>query len=371
MPSKCLSVVFRNEVVVLRLSISILSVLPLIFSGCASGKTRQEFQVRNAILMDTVWEFKLAGDAGSVDDAVNAATGEIERLDTIFDFYDPDSELSRINTLADKQAVKVSTDMAYVLEIALECAEQTGGAFDPSIGAVTLLWRKAQEQNVLPEKLDIERALATVGWRNVSLGNYKDNRTVSFATSGLKLDLGGVAKGYALDRAVEVIKKYGIDAGLVNAGGEVKCFGKPAGEKDGWVVGIQHPRRGHGKTIGTLVLKPGAVVSTSGDYERKFTIAGKEFHHLFDPKTGYPARRCVEASVVVTAEIESNSGAVADCLSTGLFVSRENALELTGNLDGTTGLIIVSPKADKLEVYRNSDFPISALEPKITERIID
>jgi thiamine biosynthesis lipoprotein len=371
MPSKYLSAVFHNGTIMFRLSISILFVLPLIFSGCASGKTRQTFQVRRVILMDTAWEFKLAGDSKLVDDAVHAATGEIERLEKIFDFYDSQSELSRINAHAALEQVVISSDMAQVLDVALECAEQTGGAFDPSIGAVTLLWRKAREQNVLPEKSAIREVLSTVGWRNVLLGNHEDNRTVSFATTGLKLDLGGVAKGYALDRAVEVIKKYGIDTGLVNAGGEIKCFGKPAGEKDGWVIGIQHPRKGHGKTIGTLVLEAGAVVSTSGGYERKFIIAGKEFHHLFDPKTEYPARCCVEASVVIAPEIESNSGAVADCLSTGLFVSGKDALKLTGNLGGTAGFIIVSPKADELEVYRNSNFPLGTLEPKITERIID
>jgi len=369
MPSKCLQEVFRNENIVFRLSISILFVLPLIFSGCISGRTRQELQVRRAILMDTAWEFKLAGDGKLVDNAVNAATGEIKRLDKIFDFYDSQSELSRINARAAFEQVDMSSDMAQCLKIALECAEQTDGAFDPSIGAITLLWRKAREQNVLPEKSDIEKALTTVGWRKVSLGNHEDNRVVSFATHGLKLDLGGVAKGYALDRAVEIIKKYGIDAGLVNAGGEVKCFGKPDGKKDGWIVGIQHPRKSHGKTIGTLVLKPGAVVSTSGDYERKFKIAGREFHHLFDPKTGYPARRCVEASVVIAPEIESNSGAVADCLSTALFVSGKDGLKLTSNLDATAGFVVLSPQMDELEVYRNSNFPLGMLEQKITEGI--
>jgi len=352
-----------------RLLASILFVLPLIFSGCTSGKARQELQVRHAILMDTLWEFELAGDRKIVDDAVNAATDEIKRLDKIFDFYDPQSELSRINARAAFEQVEVSSDMAQCLKIALECAEQTDGAFDPSVGAITLLWLKAREQDVIPEKPDIEKALATVSWRSVSLGNHGDSHVVNFATTGLKLDLGGVAKGYALDRAVEIIEKYGIDAGLVNAGGEVKCFGEPDGKKDGWIVGIQHPRKSHGKTIGTLVLKPGAVVSTSGDYERKFKIAGREFHHLFDPKTGYPARRCVEASVVIAPEIEGNSGAVADCLSTALFVSGKDGLKLTGNLDATAGFVVLSPQMDELEVYRNSNFPLGMLEQKITEGI--
>lgn len=360
---------FHNQTIMFRLLASILFVLPLIFSGCTSGKARQELQVRHAILMDTLWEFELAGDRKIVDDAVNAATDEIKRLDKIFDFYDPQSELSRINARAAFEQVEVSSDMAQCLKIALECAEQTDGAFDPSVGAITLLWLKAREQDVIPEKPDIEKALATVSWRSVSLGNHGDSHVVNFATTGLKLDLGGVAKGYALDRAVEIIEKYGIDAGLVNAGGEVKCFGKPDGKKNGWIVGIQHPRKSHGKTIGTLVLKPGAVVSTSGDYERKFKIAGREFHHLFDPKTGYPARRCVEASVVIAPEIESNSGAVADCLSTALFVSGKDGLKLTGNLDATAGFVVLSPQMDELEVCRNSNFPLGMLEQKITEGI--
>ena len=200
---------------------------------------------------------------------------------------------------------RLSGDLARVLAASLEANRATGGAFDPTIGPVKWLWR-FEDDAELPPEADIARALETVGAGRATLSGD----SLRFAVHGVKLDLGGAAKGYAVDRMIDVLQSGGAEAALVNAGGDIRSFGlKPGGKR--WVIGLRHPRLSR-----TLVLDPLdlAAVATSGDYERYLMVDGVRYHHILDPRTGYPAHGCVSVTVWAPTAMR------ADILATAVFV---------------------------------------------------
>lgn len=262
-------------------------------------------------MMDTLVSITVsAKGADEAEKAMDAAFAAVERFGGLVDYFSGTSQISEVNRMAGIRAVAVSPETLALVEAALEVSEKTGGAFDPTIGPVMRLWDFHAKK--MPADEDIRRNLRLVNFRDVVVD--RKGSTVFLKRKGMQIDLGGIAKGFAADLAVDLLRKEGITAGVVAAAGDIRTFGlRPDGM--GWNVGIKNPRQkdASDEVIATIRLKDRAI-STSGDYERWFEHEGKRYHHILDPRTGYPAVGSRSVSII------SDRGAWSDAYSTALFV---------------------------------------------------
>lgn len=219
--------------------------------------------------------------------ACAAAFKRIAELDTCMSDYRRDSELNRLCRRAGRGPVAVSSDLFRVLERARLVSEQTGGAFDVTIGPLVRLWRQARKWRVLPLPDEVASAKRLVGYRMMRLDPKK--RTVSLERPGMQLDLGGIAKGYAGDEAQRVLRAHGVRRALVGMGGDIVVSGPPPGTK-GWTIRVPN-------ASGDLTFADCAV-STSGDTEQFVELGGKRYSHVVDPRTGWAVTNRVQATVV-------------------------------------------------------------------------
>ena len=243
-----------------------------------------------------------------VEKACTAAFARIAALESIMSDYRRDSELMRLCDQAGEPPVPVSRDLFIVLQRAQEVARRAGGAFDITAGPLISLWRAARKTGVLPNSADVQRARSLVDWRKLRLDERA--RTAHLAVSGMRLDLGGIAKGYAADEAHRVLKHHGITRALVELGGDIVVSGPPPGTS-GWT--IQVPNAGKGRQPAELRFADRAI-STSGDTEQFTIIGGRRFSHVVDPRTGQALTNRVQATVVAP------DGLTSDPLSTALTV---------------------------------------------------
>ncbi|MBN1695259.1 FAD:protein FMN transferase [candidate division WOR-3 bacterium] len=255
------------------------------------------------------------------------------------------SEFERIDSLK-VQGIKkgiLDTTSIRIIEKSLYFSEKTNGYFDLSIDPILKRWNYFKEPT-LPSQNDIKLLLPLVDYRKIKI--KKDTLIIP---KDFSLNLGGAAKGYALDRAKSILKKHNIRSALIDAGGDVLLVGKKKG-KDNWIIGIRNPRDENG-IIGTLIVND-CFVFTSGDYERYFMINGTRYHHIVDPFTGYPAREIASATVVVKKGIEG------DCITTALVaMGMEKAISYTNDNDieamlvDTSGNIRKFIADNKLNIY--------------------
>jgi thiamine biosynthesis lipoprotein len=242
-----------------------------------------------------------APDKEAARKAATDAFARIAALNATMSDYDKTSELMRLCARAGGPPVPVSADLFFVLSRAQEVSRQSGGAFDVTVGPVVKLWRKARKLRKLPDADRLAEARALVDWHNIRLDDRQ--RTVQLLKPGMQLDLGGIAKGYAADEALAVLKKHGLDRALVAAGGDIAVNGPPPGA-EGWKIAIATlPGE---KDSGRLVLHD-AAVSTSGDAEQFVEIDGKRYSHIVDPRTGIGLRGRMSVTVVARKGIESDS----------------------------------------------------------------
>ena len=274
---------------------------------------------------------------------IEAGFEQLKRIDAMMSDYKNDSELSRVNREAFTNPVKVSPELFEILQKSVAFSRLSNGAFDITVGPLVDLWHKAGEANAVPDENTLAAAKARVGFEKLILD--ANERTVRFAVKGMRLDLGGIAKGYAVDKAVEAMRREGAIGGMVDAGGDIRCFGKPA-DKDTWRVGLQNPVAANptnsNGAIGTeqvlMVLKLNDMaVATSGDYRRFVTIGGKRYSHIIDtsPATG--------ASKLSSDTILAANAVDADALSTAVNVmGAEKGLALVESLDGVEAILIIA-----------------------------
>lgn len=250
-------------------------------------------------------------------DAKKAVEAVFDRLFEIHretDIFSDSSAVSRFNSLKSGESIELSKDLSKIIETAVEVGQKSEGAFDVTVAPVVHLWEFSGEGHV-PEKKDTEEKLMLVGIDKLV---FEENKRLSKSVDGVMLDLGGAAKGYAGDEAVEVLKKYDISAAIVDLGGNITCFGENPASTDGrWRIGLQTPFEPTGEFDETVEIKEGSVV-TSGTYQRYFERGGKKYHHIIDPHTGYPSQK-EYSSVTIIAQ----SGLLADCLATACFVLGE------------------------------------------------
>jgi thiamine biosynthesis lipoprotein len=235
-----------------------------------------------------------APDEATANRAAKAAFARVAELDGIMSDYKPASELMRLCAQAGGEPVKVSDDLWTVLERAQEVSRRSDGAFDVTVGPMVRLWRRARRTREMPDAEELAKAKALVGYEKMKLDPKE--HTVRLEKKGMRLDLGGIAKGYAADQALTVLKKHGLSRALVAAGGDIAVGDAPA-DADAWTVGISPVEDPESKPKKYLLLT-NAAVSTSGDAEQYVEIGGKRYSHIVDPKTGVGLVGRMTATVV-------------------------------------------------------------------------
>lgn len=252
---------------------------------------------RNVLVMGTLAEFAVAHrDPAQAQVAIDAAITALQTVDDTMSLFKPSSDIGRANLAAAREASAVSDGTMAVLREGLQWASASDGAFDPCLGAATTLWDVAHRQEPPPEAA-LGRFANRRLYRALELGEHAGVPVVRFHDRDVRLDLGGIAKGYGVDCAVAALRAHGVEHALVGAGGDLYALGRsPAGEP--WQIGIQSPERPDA-LAGTLRLE-NAAVATSGDYRQFFDYDHRRYHHLLDPRTAAP-RRSAQHSVSVVA----------------------------------------------------------------------
>ncbi|SDG11014.1 thiamine biosynthesis lipoprotein [Fontibacillus panacisegetis] len=272
------------------------------------------------------------------EEALRAVAGEAVRLEQMLSCFIPGSEISRINRSAGIQCEKLSLDTYELLSLAVHFSSFCQGLFDVTIGPLVALWDYKNSYEI-PDEAKIRRVLALVNYADLMLDPYE--KTAGLQKVGQSINLGGIGKGFASDKLLEVFKKFDVTSACTNIGGNVAVLGtKPDGSP--WRVGIRHPRQ-EGRLIGAVSVADKGVV-TSGDYQRYFWDRnGKRRHHILNPHTGYPAE-----SGLISVTIVADSATTADALSTLFFVAGiEKGRKLLANFPGAEVILVDS----ELQVY--------------------
>jgi thiamine biosynthesis lipoprotein len=258
--------------------------------------------------------------------AADAVIQEMHRIDRVMSPYKEDSELSRINREAFEAAVPVSHEIFTLLQRAAQFSELSDGAFDITYAAVGHLYD--YRRGVLPAAADLERARQAVGYRRLLLD--AGSRSVRFTREGMRIDLGGFAKGHAVDNCVALLREFGIVHAIVSAGGDSRVIGDRRGRP--WTVAVRDPRRED--AIVAVVPLEDTSISTSGDYERFFEHDGVRHHHLIDPKTGSSPRSVRSVTILAT------DGLTCEALSKCVFVSGLKGMRLVESLPGVDAIVV-------------------------------
>jgi len=291
------------------LAITMLCVLATA-AAAAPGKLTYSDKAMGTFVTVWFWTDKEADAAKAVESVFK----EMKRLDAEMTTWTDTSEVSKVNAAAGKKPVPVSAETYEVIERAQDISKKSGGVFDISVGAFKGLWRFDEDMNgSLPDPKDVKARLALIGYKDIVLDKKK--KTVFLKRKGMSITLGGIAKGYAVDKCVAILKKAGFNDFMLQAGGDMYIAGRTAGRKESeqWQVGIRDPRGKDGELFAGMPIENHSF-STSGDYERGFVKEGVRYHHILDPRDGQPAR----ASRSVT--IRAKDAFTADAWSKVMFI---------------------------------------------------
>ncbi|MHB9131652.1 MAG: FAD:protein FMN transferase [Armatimonadota bacterium] len=279
----------------------------------ATSVTNLEQYTRAQYLMGTLLELLVyAPDRATADRVMARAFTEVARLETLLSTYQKESDVSRLNRAPAHQPVTVAPEMIALLQRSRELTALTTGAFDVTIGPLVTVWQQAAAADKLPTTAALAAAQSRVGIAHLSIA--PEGRTVSPLLDGIYTNFGGIGKGYALDRAAEVLQAQGITAALLNFGGQVLVVGFPP-KQSFWTVEVRDPHDPwtEEKRLTEVRLTAGSI-STSADYARGLTIQGRPYSHIIDPRTGQPVDGMLSVTVIASTATD------ADALSTGLYV---------------------------------------------------
>lgn len=297
--------------------------------GVAFTKNRAPKAVSDSKwLMGTLVEMRVFGSRAALDGAFR----RIEDLDNAMGRTLKGSQVYNINQKAGQSWVSVDQDTLHVIQEAVKYAKLTGGLYDPSVGPLVEIWGIGTDQAKIPKLDAIKRAQTLIDYHSIEIDT--EGRRVKLQHADMALDLGGIAKGYGADAAAKFLRSKGVKSAFLNLGGNVYVMGgKPDGSP--WRIGIQDPEGTRGTHIAILEVKDTSIV-TSGPYERYFMEDGTRYHHILDPRTGYPAE-----SGLISVTIVSPSSLAADALSTGVFIlGKDKGLALLETLDNVEGILI-------------------------------
>jgi thiamine biosynthesis lipoprotein len=262
---------------------------------------------KSADAMGSTYSIAVYGDDRiKMEAAVDAAFDEVRQLDDLLSNYKPDSEWGQVNRYAAERPVKVSPELFGLLSACLEYSRAGAGAFDITVGPLMKVWGFYKGSGHLPHRAEIQTAMANVGYRHILLDPAA--QTVRFDRPGVELDPGGIGKGYAVDRMVDVLRQKGVRIALVaGSGSSIYGMGTPPDDPKGWRTEIKDPRAAN-RSLAEVYLKDMSM-STSGSYEKFFRAEGRTYAHIMDPRTGYPAQGSVSVSVVAPRTIDSEAWA--------------------------------------------------------------
>jgi len=268
---------------------------------------------------------------------VEAGLQQLHKVDTLMSDYKDDSEISRVNREAFARAVKVGAETYEVFEKSIELSRLSGGAFDVTVGPLVDLWRSAGETNSVPGEAELAAAKSKVGYEKLLLD--ANEMSIRFGVEGMRVDFGGIAKGYAIDKAIEAMQKRGAIGGMVDLGGDIRCFGASPPGKNSWRIGVQDPRQtkawlGQGEPVLVLGLT-NAAVATSGDYRRYVMVGGTRYSHIIDSKAGNGSDKLASVTII------SGNATNADGLATAVSVmGAEKGLSLIEEMPGAEAILI-------------------------------
>lgn len=266
---------------------------------------------RSFPVMGTIAEVQVAHpDPRLAEAAIDAAMAELQRVERVMTRFRPDSDIGRVNAGAAREGVTVSPETAFVIQSALAWSSVSDGAFDPALGSASALWDVLHRQAPPPEG-SVARLASRGLWRKVDLSRAGGMHQVRFNDSDVQLDLGGIAKGYGIDRSVAALRAQGVHHAIVTVGGDLYALGN-APDGAPWEVGIRDPHQ-LDRLAGRLAVADRAV-TTSGDYERYFTWHGVRYHHLIDPRTAAPRR-----SAIHSVTVQGENAMHADAAGTAVF----------------------------------------------------
>jgi FAD:protein FMN transferase len=313
---------------------ALIAALATLASSTACGPSPVHLVKRAGMAMGSALELTAwSADETAADEAFRAVFAEFDRLDRMMSVWKPESDIVRLNEAAGEHPVPVSPETIEVLEQARTISEWTGGKFDVTFGALSDLWKFDQDQdNTIPDPQEVKRRLPLINYRNLLVDRRA--HTAFLTRRGMRAHLGGIGKGYAVERSVTILRARGLRDFMIQAGGDMYVGGR-RGDRS-WRLGIQDPRGPRGATFATVELSD-ATFSTSGDYERFFIKDGRRYHHIIDPSTGEPARGCRSVTIVAP------SATLADGLSTGVFLlGPTEGMALIERLPDVAGVIVSS-----------------------------
>lgn len=299
---------------------------------------------KSQVLMGTVVNITIIDrNLDRAEKACELAFQEMQRIEKLFSTQDKSSEISKLNQGGDSEFLKTEPEIIFLLKESLRISSLTQGAFDISIKPLVDLWKEKLEKDEAPTQEEIFRILPLVDYRNIEVDSQKN--LVRFKRKGVKLDLGAIAKGYAVDQAIKILKKNGIKNCLVVAGGDLFALGKGKNRLD-WLIGLKHPRKS-GLILEFRCANKG--VATSGDYERFKILNKKRYHHLLDPQTGLPGNKAISATIIAP------NAMLADALATAVFILGEkDGLSLIKKMKDVEGIVIVE-KEKGLEIFMSQE----------------
>lgn len=333
-------------------------------AGCSSDKSNEankELQQYSGqeFVMDTAVSINVYADTEQhANQAIKAGFDEFRRIDKLSDRFtdksetDVKSDIALINEAAGKAPVHVSKDICNMVAQSLKFNKEVTRSFDITVAPLMDMWGFGDKKFRVPSAQELSRGLGYLGMQDIQIDEKE--QTVFLKRAGMKLDLGGIAKGYATDKATEKLKTLGIEHAVINAGGNVYAIGsKPDGSP--WRIGIRDPRDEKG-IIGVLSIKDEAVVS-SGDYERFFIVGDKRYHHILDPKTGKPGDRSMATTIVCKSSTQ------ADLLSTGVFLlGPQEGIAVCKKLNSAEAIVIAPNKEISFTAGIKKAFEFTAQE---------
>lgn len=341
----------RNKFSMILIIIFLLSV----FTGCskkAEGPLKKTEMFMGTVVSITLYK---GGDESTIDKAFN----RIKEIEDTVSINKKGTELDKVNDNAGIQPIKVSKDTYEIVEKGLKYSELSEGAFDITIGPIVKLWSIGLPEAKVPTEEEINNTIPLVDYNNVVLNDADES--IYLKEKGMKIDLGGIAKGYAADEVVKVLKSDGVENAIVDLGGNLYTLGsKISGEP--WNIGVQNPFDSRGEIIGIIKATDETIV-TSGIYERFIEKDGIKYHHILSPTTGYPYDTNIAGVSIVT-----ENSIDADALSTSVFAKGlEEGMEFVEKMEGVEAIFVTKEKKVYVTSGLSSEFEITNSEFKLAQ----
>ncbi|MBU3175447.1 FAD:protein FMN transferase [Clostridium estertheticum] len=327
----------------------LLLIIPTFLISCATNDKPVE---KETYMMGTIMNFKIYGK--NAETATALVLKRISNIESKMSLNVKTSEISKLNAKAGISGQKLSTDTYSVIEKSVQYSKLTGGALDATIEPIVGLWGIGTDKERLPSKTEIDDKLKLVNYKDIVLD--KKNSTVKLKRTNQAIDLGAIAKGYTADEVKKVLLNNKISSAIINLGGNVYAIGKNPNGKD-WSVGIQNPLSTRGEYLGTISVTDKSIV-TSGNYERFFIKDGVRYHHIFDPKTGYPAQQGLISTTIV-----SDKSVDGDALSTSTYImGLDKGLKLVESIKGVEAIFVTKDKKVYVTPGLKDNFKLTSKE---------